>query len=94
MLFLTGPVLKAQYTATTEEGRATFAMDPVIERAIDLARERGCRFFDFGTATLDEGRSLNQDLYQFKVSFGAGGSLTIIMSLISAEVYDETRGRA
>lgn len=73
LLFLTGPVLKAQYTGTTEEGRATFAMDPVLEQAIDLARERGCRFFDFGTATLDEGRSLSQDLYQFKVSFGAGG---------------------
>lgn len=73
VLFLTGPVLKAQYTATTEEGRAKFAMDPVIERAIDLAGERGCRFFDFGTATLNEGRSLSQDLYQFKVSFGAGG---------------------
>jgi hypothetical protein len=73
LLFLAGPVLKAQYTATTEEGRATFAIDPATERAIDLARERGCRFFDFGTATLDQGRSLSQDLYQFKISFGAGG---------------------
>jgi hypothetical protein len=73
VLFLTGPVLKAQYTATTEEGRAKYAMDPVIERSIELAGMRGCRFFDFGTATLNEGRSLSQDLYQFKVSFGAGG---------------------
>ena len=75
VLFLGGPVMKAQYTATTDEGRATFALDPVIEQAIELARERGCRFFDFGTNTLDEGRSLSQDLYQFKVSFGAGGIL-------------------
>lgn len=73
VLFLAGPVLKAQYTATTEEGRATFAIDPITEGAIDLARERGCRFFDFGTATLDGGRILSQDLYQFKISFGAGG---------------------
>jgi hypothetical protein len=73
VLFLAGPVLKAQYTATTEEGRATFAIDPITERAIELAGERGCRYFDFGTATLDEGRSLSQDLYQFKISFGAGG---------------------
>ena len=73
LLFMAGPVMKAQYTATTEEGRATFAIDPITERAIDLARRKGCRFFDFGTATLDEGRYLNQDLYQFKVSFGAGG---------------------
>jgi lipid II:glycine glycyltransferase (peptidoglycan interpeptide bridge formation enzyme) len=73
VLFLGGPVMKAQYTATTEEGRSIFALDPITEQAIDLARERGCRFFDFGTATGDEGRSLSQDLYQFKVSFGAGG---------------------
>jgi len=73
VLFLGGPVMKAQYTATTEEGRAMFALDPVIEQAIDLARERGCRYFDFGTNTSDEGQSLSQDLYQFKVSFGAGG---------------------
>lgn len=65
--------MKAQYIASTEEGRATCALDLVIEQAIDLARERDCRFFDFGTVTLDEGRSLNQDLYQFKGSFGAGG---------------------
>jgi hypothetical protein len=73
LLFLAGPVLKAQYTATTEEGRAAFAIDPITEWAIDRAREKGCRFFDFGTATLDEGRRLSQDLYQFKISFGAGG---------------------
>jgi hypothetical protein len=84
LLFLGGPVMKAQYAATTEEGRATFALDPVTEQAIDLARERGCRFFDFGTATLDEGHSLNQDLYQFKVSFGAGG---VVYEQYEAELH-------
>jgi hypothetical protein len=73
VLFLGGPVMKAQYTATTEEGRAKFALDPVIEQAIELAKERGCRFFDFGTNTADNGWTLSQDLYQFKTSFGAGG---------------------
>jgi len=73
VLFLVGPVLHMQYTATTEEGRAKFATDPVMERAIDLAHKRGCRFFDFGTSTENQGWSLNQGLYQFKVSFGAGG---------------------
>jgi hypothetical protein len=73
VLFLTGPVLKLQYMATTEEGRAKFATDPVVERSIIVARERGCRFLDFGTATLDEGRTLKEDLFLFKVSFGAGG---------------------
>jgi lipid II:glycine glycyltransferase (peptidoglycan interpeptide bridge formation enzyme) len=47
--------------------------DLVMERAIDLGQQLGCRFFDFGTSTVDQGWSLNQGLYQFKVSFGAGG---------------------
>lgn len=74
VLFSAGPVLHSQYTATSEEGRATFAVDPIYDRAIDLALKRGSRFFDFGTSTVDEGRILSQDLYQFKVSFGAGGT--------------------
>ena len=73
VLFLTGPVLHMQYTATTEDGRAKFVTDLVMERAIDLGRQLGCRFFDFGSSTVDQGWSLNQGLYQFKVSFGAGG---------------------
>jgi Acetyltransferase (GNAT) domain len=75
VLFLAGPVLHMQYTATTEEGRAKLVTDFVMERAIDLARQLGCRFFDFGTSTVDQGWSLNQGLYQFKVSFGAGGAV-------------------
>ncbi len=73
VLFVTGPVLHMQYTATTEEGRAKFVTDLVMERAIDLALQLGSRFFDFGISTGDQGWSLNQGLYQFKVSFGAGG---------------------
>lgn len=73
VLFSAGPVLHMQYTATTELGRAVSATDPMMEHAIDLGAKRGHRFFDFGICTLDEGRSLNQDLYRFKVSFGAGG---------------------
>ena len=73
VLFAAGPVLHMQYTATTERGRNIFATDPVMEQAIELAAKRRCRFFDFGVCTVDEGRALDQDLYRFKVSFGAGG---------------------
>jgi hypothetical protein len=73
VLFAAGPVLHMQYTATTQAGRDSFATDLVMEQAIGTAAERGFRFFDFGTCTVDEGRDLNQDLYGFKVSFGAGG---------------------
>jgi Acetyltransferase (GNAT) domain len=73
VLFATGPALHMQYTATTEPGRDACATDLVMEHAIDLARRRGHRFFDFGVSTPDEGRCLDEGLYQFKLSFGAGG---------------------
>jgi len=68
-----GPVLQGRYTATTDEGRAACATDLLFERGIALAREQGCRFFSFGTSTLDEGRALNGPQYDYKISFGATG---------------------
>jgi hypothetical protein len=73
VLFAAGHVLHMQYTATTERGRDACATDLVMEHAIELAAGRGCRFFDFGVCTVGQGRTLNQDLYRFKASFGAGG---------------------
>jgi hypothetical protein len=73
VLFWAGQVLHMQYSASTEDGRTACATDLVMEHAISLAGKQGCRCFDFGTNTMDEGRSLGQDLYQFKISFGAGG---------------------
>jgi len=73
VLFSSSRVLRMQYTATTEQGRATFVTDPVMEKGIDIAIKRGCRYFDFGLCTVDNGRNLNQNLYDFKVSFGGGG---------------------
>lgn len=73
LAFLAGPVLKMQYSATTALGRDAYVMDPVVECVIDLARTRGCRYFDFGACTYDDGQTLNEGLYQFKASFGASG---------------------
>lgn len=73
VLFAAGPVLHMQYTATTSEGRAACATDMVMERAIELARGGGYRYFDFGISTQSAGLILDENLYQFKVSFGAGG---------------------
>ena len=75
LLFTTTTVLHTQYIASTEKGRAASALDPIINQAVDIARERGCRFFDFGTSNTDQGRGLNQSLYEFKLSFGAGGAV-------------------
>jgi Acetyltransferase (GNAT) domain len=73
LLFAEGPVLYQRYTATSDEGRTMSASDLVIEQGIALASERGCRFYSFGTSTLDEGRQLNEPQYDYKISFGAGG---------------------
>jgi Acetyltransferase (GNAT) domain len=73
LFFAEGPVLYQRYTATTDEGRTMSASDLVIEHGIALASERGCRFYSFGTSTLDEGRQLNEPQYDYKISFGAGG---------------------
>lgn len=73
LLFSASRVSRLQYTATTARGRAVCATDLIVEHAIAIARKRGCRYFDFGTCTLDEGQILHQDLYHFKVSFGGGG---------------------
>ena len=73
VLFAAGPVLHMQYTATTSQGRAACVTDLVMERGIELAREGGYRYFDFGISTHSAGRVLDEDLSRFKVSFGAGG---------------------
>jgi hypothetical protein len=75
VLFAAGPVVHMQYTATTEQGRTACVTDLVMERAIDLACRRGYRFFDFGVSTPHEGWYLDEGLYEFKVSFGAGGAV-------------------
>jgi hypothetical protein len=72
VLFAAGPVLHMQYTATTSQGRAVCATDLMMERGIELARG-SYRYFDFGISTHSDGQVLDEDLYQFKVSFGAGG---------------------
>jgi hypothetical protein len=73
VFFAAGPAVHMQYAATTEQGRTTAAADPVLERGIAIAGERGCRYFTFGTSTYGLGEGLNEPQYWFKVSFGAGG---------------------
>ena len=73
VLFRAPPTLHTQYLASNDLGRAVAALDPVIEASITLAVESGCRYFDFGHSNEEDGRILNDSLYEFKVSFGAGG---------------------
>ena len=73
LLYKTHSVARTQYMASDEDGRKTGALDLVLEDSIMKARETGFRYFDLGTSNLKQGKILNQNLYQFKTEFGAGG---------------------
>jgi Acetyltransferase (GNAT) domain len=73
VFFASRSVLHMQYSATTEAGRSLSATDLVMERGISMAAERGLRYFDFGVSMLSGGRGLDDQLYAFKIAFGAGG---------------------
>ena len=63
----------AQYIASNEEGNQLNALDLIFSQLIEEARQEGKSYFDFGISNEDNGRVLNQGLYQFKSGFGGGG---------------------
>lgn len=66
--------LHCQYSAASARGFSLNALDLGFTHAIDEARTRGNRFFDFGVCNEDDGRVLNDSLYDFKLSFGGGST--------------------
>jgi FemAB family len=73
VLFCTTKVVHIQYAASSTFGNTVAAQTAIIDYAIEKSREWGARYFDFGTSNEDEGWVLNEGLYRFKTSFGAGG---------------------
>lgn len=73
VLFLTETVAHAQYITSSSIGYETSALDAVFNYCIEAATNAGKRYFDFGTSNEDEGRKLNESLYNFKSEFGGGG---------------------
>jgi hypothetical protein len=73
VLFVSPRVTRTQYIASSEVGYTLCALDAIMEYCIKQAAERGARYFDFGASNEDEGRRLNEGLYQFKSEFGGGG---------------------
>lgn len=73
VVFVTARVAHAQYIANSRHGRTLRALDPLIQRCIADARDLGVAFFDFGISNESAGKYLNDGLYRFKNSFGAGG---------------------
>ncbi len=75
VLFVMPMTTHMQYSAASEVGYDTYALNPIAEYAIALANTLGSRYFDFGISTESDGQILNQGLYRFKGKFGSGSAL-------------------
>jgi hypothetical protein len=75
VLFLSHNVVHAQYIASSDVGYELSALDLLFDHAINLYRQQGFKWFDFGISTEQMGMKLNTGLYQFKMEFGSGSAL-------------------
>ncbi len=73
VLFATYRVVHVQYSASTAEGNSVGASTAVMNYAMGDGTRPRARYFDFGVSNEQEGWVLNEGLYRFKASFGAGG---------------------
>ncbi len=73
VLFNSPRVAHVQYSASTAAGNSVGASTMVMDFATGQSADLGARYFDFGISNEQEGRILNEGLYRFKTSFGAGG---------------------
>jgi Acetyltransferase (GNAT) domain len=61
-----------QYMASNEAGRASNAMDRLLEGIIEAASAAGVGLLSMGASTVDGGRRINDTLFAFKARLGAG----------------------
>lgn len=72
MVFLFGnQVFHTQYLAADQSCLKMFPMNFMDTELIRTAREKGFRYFSFGTSTEEHGKVLNKRLAEFKEGFGA-----------------------
>lgn len=72
VMFNSRNVAHTQYIASNVRGRETGALDLLIEHSINASFSSGYRYFDFGISNEQDGQILNNGLYRYKRSFGAG----------------------
>lgn len=71
VLFICGRVIKAQYIASSSEGRDINAVDFLFDRLVEFASRHGYDCLDLGPSCEDEGRRLNTGLVTQKSGYGA-----------------------
>lgn len=69
ILYLSETAAKAQYCATTENGRKLRVLPAMYDHILNSLPET-CRYFDFGTSNEDGGKILNNGLINQKYSYG------------------------
>ena len=71
MIFLfANQVFHTQYLAADQSCLKLFPMNFMDAELIKMAREKGFRYFSFGTSTEEHGKVLNKRLAEFKEGFG------------------------
>lgn len=91
ILFHSPRVAHVQYSASNAAGNSVGASTMVVDYAIGKSADLGARYFDFGISTEQEGRILNEGLYWFKTSFGAGGVVQEFYEVELERGYAQTR---
>jgi hypothetical protein len=73
LVFKSSRVWKAQYISSSILGRDFGAVDFLIEKIMNSARAKAANYLDLGTSNENSGMVLNENLYNFKLEFGAEG---------------------
>ena len=73
LIFEMENIVHAQYTAATEEGKSTGAIDALIDHIVKTYSHKA--YFDYGTSTENNGLYLNESLIYQKEGFGARGTV-------------------
>lgn len=72
VMFNSERVAHTQYIASNERGRESGALDSLVEYSIGKAFAENYDYFDFGISNEKDGQILNEGLYRYKRTFGAG----------------------
>ncbi|MGC1183506.1 hypothetical protein [Legionella sp.] len=73
LLFKFQTTVHTQYLVTNEEGKASGALDFLIETCIEESKQQEFKYFSFGASTEQQGTILNTSLIAQKENFGARG---------------------
>ena len=73
VMYLSHPVAHCQYIGASPQGKNNKALTLLFEYLIDLYKNQGYRYFDFGISNEDHGRYLNDGLVRQKSRLGGRG---------------------